>query len=40
MPKSKHTRKGVVRKHVKRPLCKIGTVRHPQKSFTIKGGEQ
>lgn len=32
MPLSKHTRKGVVRKHVKHPLRSIGTVRHPQKT--------
>ena len=40
MPVSKHTRKGVVRKHLKRPLSKIGSVRHPQKSITVvKGGK-
>ena len=36
MPVSKHTRKGQTRKHVKRPVPSIGSVRHPQKSRTIK----
>lgn len=39
MPISKHTRKGVVRKHVKRPRHNAGN-RHGQKSVVICSGYQ